>query len=49
MTSPHSIDTILDTVVWLVANLDDQGLEELHDLPLLELAKHVLVKDQVAA
>lgn len=34
---------ILSNVIWLVSQLDDEGLDDVRDLPLLELAKHVSV------
>jgi hypothetical protein len=41
--------TILDTVGWLIDHLDDEGLREVRDLPMLELAKHVSVNRRAAA
>ena len=41
-------EIILDNVLWIVRHLDAKGLEELDDLPVLELAKHISIK-RVAA
>ena len=39
---PHSgVNGILSNVVWIVGHLDTDSLDELRDLPILELAKHV--------
>jgi hypothetical protein len=41
--------TILDHVIWIVAQLDAAGLEEIRDVPVLELAKHISVAGRAAA
>ena len=41
--------TILETLGWLVEQLDDEGLREVRNLPMLELAKHVSVTRRAAA
>ncbi len=40
---------ILDHVIWIVEQLDAEGLHELRDVPVLELAKHISVAVRVAA
>jgi hypothetical protein len=40
---------ILDHVIWIVAQLDADGLQELRDVPVLELAKHISVVGRAAA
>ena len=40
---------ILDRVIWIVEQLDADGLHEVRDVPVLELAKHVSVAARVAA
>ena len=38
----HSgVNDILSNVVWIVEHLDDDSLDELRDMPVVELAKHV--------
>lgn len=34
---------ILGNVEWIVARLDQRGLAEIDDVPVLELAKHISV------
>lgn len=41
--------TILENVGWLVDHLDEHGLREVGDLPILELAKHISVTQRAAA
>jgi hypothetical protein len=41
--------SILENVIWIVRQLDDHGLEELRDLPVLELAKHISINQRIAA
>lgn len=43
---PGSADetlAILTNVEWIVARLDQRGLAEVDDVPILELAKHISV------
>lgn len=40
---------ILDHVIWIVAQLDANGLHEVRDVPVLELAKHISVAGRAAA
>lgn len=40
---------ILDHVIWIVAQLDADGLQEVRDVPVLELAKHISVAGRAAA
>ena len=40
---------ILDHVIWIVAQLDADGLHEVRDVPVLELAKHISLAGRVAA
>jgi len=40
---------ILDHVIWIVAQLDPDGLHEVRDVPVLELAKHISVGPRAAA
>jgi hypothetical protein len=40
---------ILDHVIWIVAQLDADGLQELRDVPVLELAKHISIAGRAAA
>jgi hypothetical protein len=42
-SSIPDVRTILGNVGWIVDHLDDHGLEELGDVPVLELAKHISV------
>lgn len=39
---------ILANVVWIVGQLDDRGLDEMRNLPILELAKHIALVDRPA-
>ena len=41
--------TILETVGWLIEHLDEEGLREVRNVPMLELAKHVSVTRRAAA
>jgi hypothetical protein len=40
---------ILDHVIWIVAQLDADGLQEIRNVPVLELAKHISVAGRAAA
>lgn len=40
--------TILANVEWIVARLDQRGLAEVDDVPILELAKHISVERPAA-
>ena len=40
---------ILDRVIWIVEQLDADGLHEVSDVPVLELAKHISVAARAAA
>jgi len=40
----RSAEEILENVVWLVSQLDNDGLEEVQDLPFLEMAKDVSIR-----
>ena len=46
---PPDAATILANVHWIVAQLDGDGLSEVADLPILELAKHIAVTTRRAA
>lgn len=48
-SSPSEAETILANVRWIVERLDDRGLREIADLPILELAKHITVGRRAAA
>ena len=39
---------ILANVVWIVEHLDGRGLVELGDVPVLELAKHISIAQELA-
>ena len=39
-------DEILGNVVWLIDALDDEVLNEVHDIPFLEMAKAVRIARQ---
>jgi hypothetical protein len=40
---------ILDHVIWIVTQLDPDGLDDVRDVPVLELAKHISVGPRAAA
>jgi hypothetical protein len=46
--TPPDTRTILENVAWIIEHLDEHGLEEVHDLPILELAKHISVVRKAA-
>ena len=46
---PLDADTVLANVSWIVEQLDGDGLSEVGDLPILELAKHIAVGTRRAA
>lgn len=41
--SAKDTTAILTNVEWIVAGLDQRGLAEIGDVPVLELAKHISV------
>jgi hypothetical protein len=41
MTMTTDTTKILDHVIWIVEQLDADGLHEMRDVPMLELAKHI--------
>ncbi len=43
------VGAILDNAVWIVEQLDEHGLAEISDIPVLELAKHISVSQRAAA
>jgi hypothetical protein len=47
-TAPDT-GAILDNAIWIVEQLDEHGLAELSDIPVLELAKHIVVGQRAAA
>lgn len=47
-SSIPDVRTILGNVGWIVDHLDDHGLEEVRDVPVLELAKHISVTPPAA-
>ena len=47
--APLDADTVLANVSWIVEQLDRDGLSEIGDLPILELAKHIAVRTRRAA
>lgn len=38
------VAAVLSNVAWIVSQLDDAALDDLRDLPVLELAKHISVR-----
>jgi hypothetical protein len=46
---PPDAWTILENVGWMIDHLDEDGLAELRDVPVLELAKHFSVRERGAA
>jgi len=39
----RSTEEILENVVWLISQFDDDALEEVQDLPFLEIAKDIAI------
>ena len=46
---PPDAATVLANVIWIIEQLDGDGLSEVADLPILELAKHIAVTIRRAA